>query len=149
MKAWVQQWTESERGWGQRPDGFTVHRTRADLLQYIADYWARMPDEAPDEYSRPDGKPFEYEIDTTALQQRMLVLGYTPSIGGVYGASEDAVVQSYADQLGVDPEDRFDLNAVIAQVLPVMDADIEAGAAWVGKSKGTLTTIRSARRGRL
>ena len=75
---------------------------------------------------------------TRALQQRMLVLGYTPSVGGVYGASEDAVVQSYADQLGIEADARFDLNAVLAQVLPVLDADIEAGAQWKGTSKGPI-----------
>jgi hypothetical protein len=69
----------------------------------------------------------------------MLVLGYTPSIGGAYGASEDAVTQSYADQLGIEPEDRFDLNSVLVQVLPVLDADIEAGAQWQGRTKGPLT----------
>lgn len=66
-RAWVQQWTESERGWGERPDGFTAHRTHADLTKYIADYWAGMPDEAPDEYSKPDGKPFQYEVDDKLL----------------------------------------------------------------------------------
>lgn len=77
---------------------------------------------------------------TRALQQKMIVLGYSPSIGGVYGASEDAVVQSYADQLGIDASDRLDLNSVIAQVLPVMDADIEVSAQWKQPKPGTTLT---------
>lgn len=33
-------WTESEAGWGQRPDGFTVHRDEAEVKRYIDAYWA-------------------------------------------------------------------------------------------------------------
>ena len=47
------EWTEYERGWGQRPDGYTYHATMGIAQKYIDDYWATMPDEAPDEYSRP------------------------------------------------------------------------------------------------
>lgn len=62
-----------------------------------------------------------------ALQGRMLVLGYSSTAPGVYGESEQVVVDSYADQLGI--EDRSDLNAVISEVLPVMDDDIAIAAA--------------------
>lgn len=48
-------WTESERGWGQRPDGCSLHLTIEDYNLFLEDYWADMPDSAPDEYSRPDG----------------------------------------------------------------------------------------------
>lgn len=47
-------WTEYERGWGQRPDGFTVHRDEATARQYVKDYWAKQPKAVPDEYSRPE-----------------------------------------------------------------------------------------------
>lgn len=50
-----QDWLESERGWGCRPDGYSLHKSPADLEQFVKDYWARMPDQAPDEYSRPEG----------------------------------------------------------------------------------------------
>ena len=47
------EWTESERGWGQRPDGFTYHKTEADAQKYVDAYWKTMPNEVPDCYSRP------------------------------------------------------------------------------------------------
>lgn len=51
-------WTETERGWGTRPDGHTLHRDLATAQEYVAAHWARLPnDVVPDEYSRPD-KPF-------------------------------------------------------------------------------------------
>lgn len=57
------EWTESERGWGQRPDGASLHATAEDAKKYIADYWEREKErnpsgETPDEYSRPDSDGF-------------------------------------------------------------------------------------------
>lgn len=57
-----QQWDESERGWGRRPDGYSLHLTIADAKAYIAEYWARMPKEVPDCYSMPDGDPFVVDV---------------------------------------------------------------------------------------
>lgn len=34
---YVIEWTESEAGWGQRPDGFTVHETLEDARSYAKD----------------------------------------------------------------------------------------------------------------
>jgi hypothetical protein len=51
----MQPWIESERGFGQRPDGCSLHQTSDDLDQYCEDYWAKMPDVAPLEYSKQDG----------------------------------------------------------------------------------------------
>lgn len=49
-------WIESERGWGQRPDGLSLHLTEEDKKKYEKEYWSKMPDgPAPDEYSRPEG----------------------------------------------------------------------------------------------
>lgn len=65
MKKYVlykQAWLESERGWGQRSDGYSLHRTLDDCGEYIRDYWAEMPDETPDEYSRPIGSPELIEV---------------------------------------------------------------------------------------
>ena len=54
----VQYWEESERNWGVRPDGLSLHLTSEDCSKYIKQYWDRMPPgEAPDEYSRPWGHP--------------------------------------------------------------------------------------------
>lgn len=46
-------WEESERGWGVRPDGYSLHLSKEDAEQFIKEYWAGLPDEVPDEYSRP------------------------------------------------------------------------------------------------
>jgi len=60
MKQYIvlaQNWTESERGWGMRPDGYSIHLTKEDVKKYIDAYWKRMPAAVPDEYSFPDGEP--------------------------------------------------------------------------------------------
>lgn len=36
-----------------RPNGASIHLTEADRKAYIKAYWDRMPERAPDEYSRP------------------------------------------------------------------------------------------------
>lgn len=64
-----QEWLESERGWGVRPDGYSLHRTPDDCVRYIKEYWAAMPDEVPDEYSRPDGSPQIVCVDEKTYQQ--------------------------------------------------------------------------------
>lgn len=58
-----QNWLESERGWGIRPDGCSLHKTVEDCKQYIKKYWAGMPDQVPDEYSRPEGEPYPIDVD--------------------------------------------------------------------------------------
>jgi len=52
--AYVLTWTESESGWGMRPDGVSLHLTQDDVKNYITAYWDRMPKEVPHEYSRND-----------------------------------------------------------------------------------------------
>lgn len=60
-----QDWLESERGWGIRPDGYSLHRNRVDRDVYVQHYWSQMPDQVPDEYSRPDGECCLVEVDET------------------------------------------------------------------------------------
>lgn len=57
-----QEWCESERGWGIRNDGCSLHLTKTDLEKFIKEYWSTMPDKVPDEYSRPQGKPYLVEV---------------------------------------------------------------------------------------
>lgn len=58
MKSVVyQSWLETERGWGQRPDGFTLHRNEEEHQEFVRNYWSEMPTPTPEEYSRPDGDP--------------------------------------------------------------------------------------------
>jgi hypothetical protein len=60
----VQKWEESERGWGTRPDGYSLHLTEKDREAFVKAYWKGMPSEAPDEYSRPDGTPYTTKVCT-------------------------------------------------------------------------------------
>ena len=50
-------WEESERGWGTRPDGCSLHLTEDNFQTFLKEYWDRMPEQVPHEYSRPAGKP--------------------------------------------------------------------------------------------
>ena len=64
-----QKWEERERGWGARPDGFSLHLTFGGLRQYIQEHWDSLPDVAPDEYSKPDGEPYPVGVAETVRQQ--------------------------------------------------------------------------------
>ncbi len=68
-KVICQKWEESEAGWGTRPDGYTLHLSDADCKKFIKAYWARMPKAVPDEYSRPDGTPYECEVDEKTFKE--------------------------------------------------------------------------------
>jgi hypothetical protein len=57
-----QEWLESERGWGTRPDGYSLHLTEADRQAYIKAYRAKMPGAVPDEYARPASRPQLVEV---------------------------------------------------------------------------------------
>lgn len=47
------EWEETERGWGSRPDGLSLHATDEGARAYLKAYWDRQPDgPAPDEYDR-------------------------------------------------------------------------------------------------
>jgi hypothetical protein len=50
-------WIETERGWGVRSDGCSLHLTKEDFKGFVEQYWSKMPDDVPDEYSRPAGGP--------------------------------------------------------------------------------------------
>jgi hypothetical protein len=78
MKAvYAVNWTEYERGWGQRPDGHTLHLTKEDAKQYIDDYWKRQPKDVPDDYSSP-GEPKLVEVDDSTYIN-------VSNIGNVWG----------------------------------------------------------------
>ncbi len=63
MKTVVKQdWDESERGWGIRPDGCSLHLTDKHKEEYIKEHWDEMPDEVPHEYSRLGGSAKLIEV---------------------------------------------------------------------------------------
>jgi len=61
-----QKWEESERNWGTRPDGFTLHATLAHRDQFVAAFWRRQRaafcEETPSTYTREDGAPYECPV---------------------------------------------------------------------------------------
>lgn len=69
----AQNWLERERGWGQRPDGHTIHLTKEDLKAYVDGYIKthHTSAEVPDEYTSPEGKPKLVKV-TEAVYQRLL-----------------------------------------------------------------------------
>lgn len=87
----VQKWEESERGWGTRPDGFSLHLNDADRQAFIKEYWDGMPPSAPDDYSRPDGTYYKAEVDDKtftelkASKNGIRDYGHPPGSGGTDG----------------------------------------------------------------
>lgn len=69
--AYVITWTESERGWGQRPDGASLHLTQEDVKKYIKKYWDGMPDDVPHEYSKNDGTTGDLVVVSSALHKKL------------------------------------------------------------------------------
>tara|TARA_Y100000310_G_scaffold94631_1_gene92386 strand:- start:2224 stop:2697 length:474 start_codon:yes stop_codon:yes gene_type:complete len=68
IKVWVQQWTEREQGWGQRPDGYTLHIEREDIDRFVKAMRDREAAQGyghhnvPKEYTSPEGEPYETEM---------------------------------------------------------------------------------------
>lgn len=70
MMIWKQPWIWRERGWDNEDDGYSLHLYYTDATDFIREYWDKMPDEVPDEYSCPWGMPFqvpEEDIDPAIL----------------------------------------------------------------------------------
>lgn len=64
-------WTEYERGWGSRPDGYTLCRDREAAETRIKEHWAKYPPRSqgvPDYYIAPSD-PFLVEIDDELAEQ--------------------------------------------------------------------------------
>ncbi len=79
-KAYRIPWTEYERGWGQRPDGATLHISLEEAQLYCDQITAkRDPKNVPDEYSSPDLNPWTDEIPMVevigTVYARLIALG--------------------------------------------------------------------------
>ena len=96
MKCWAQTWTESERGWGQRPDGYTLHQTKEDIVSFLEHMRAREAEAykgaTPDEYSFPDSPPTLVEITDQATIDKLLAS--TEGIWGPGRTPPDALAES-------------------------------------------------------
>jgi hypothetical protein len=64
MEVIIQEWEESESGWGVRPDGASIHRTMADHAAFIEKEWGSRDTRGPvpEEYSRPCGEPYSMAV---------------------------------------------------------------------------------------
>lgn len=71
-RAITQAWVESEKGWGVRPDGSSLHLTEQDREKFIKEYWDGMPDETPDVYCRPEGQPRGCLIDDETYSKLLI-----------------------------------------------------------------------------
>lgn len=88
-RLWVQEWEESERGWGVRPDGYTLHVQMEDIAEFVSDMRHREAEiykgAVPDEYSRPIGKPYVAAIDDAKL-----IAEVRASKNGIWGPGRTA-----------------------------------------------------------
>ncbi len=70
---WVQEWWESERGWGQKCAGYSLHFTREDLLEYATQHLNSFKPKVgvgvPDFYEFNNGSPFQMHPDNMALTE--------------------------------------------------------------------------------
>jgi len=69
-----QDWEESERGWGVRPDGWTMHLTRSDRDAYVREYnqTFHVAASVPAEYTRISGEPRTVEVDEETYRSLMV-----------------------------------------------------------------------------
>jgi hypothetical protein len=73
-KVFAQDWEESERGWGVRPDGTSLHLTEQDVAEYVQTYYRTFNSRGAvsDEYTRTSGEAYEIEV-TEEIYQELLV----------------------------------------------------------------------------
>jgi len=62
-KVFLQLWEESERGWGTRPDGCSLHIDNIELDRYVDNIYSDRGDVIPDEYDRTIGGSIEAFVD--------------------------------------------------------------------------------------
>jgi hypothetical protein len=89
MFVWIQEWTETERGWGKRPDGYTIHLKEAHIQEFLNEMRKREAQSykgtTPDEYSYPEGNPYVADI-----KDRKLLADLKASANGIWGPGREA-----------------------------------------------------------
>jgi hypothetical protein len=61
----LQLWEESEKGWGVRPDGCSLHTDVIECQNHIKSIYNSRSKEVPSEYSRVCGKPLYVHVSDT------------------------------------------------------------------------------------
>ena len=51
-QVYLQYWEESERGWGVRPDGCSIHISKDEGMKYVKSIYSNRTKEVPNEYDR-------------------------------------------------------------------------------------------------
>lgn len=71
MKAYLQYWEESERGWGIRPDGCSLHVDLQSHSEYLKGiYFERtFHQHVPNEYDRSVGQPIVVGVNDNLYQK--------------------------------------------------------------------------------
>lgn len=54
----LQLWEESERNWGVRPDGCSIHLDYNNRDSFVNDFYSNREENVPDVYERAFGEPF-------------------------------------------------------------------------------------------
>ena len=63
-------WEESERGWGVRPDGFSLHLSMADHAAYVKEHNDALPKGyVPDEYTRVSGSAHPIDLPAGVVRK--------------------------------------------------------------------------------
>lgn len=73
-KCVFQLWEESERGWGVRPDGCSIHLDDTELKNYLDNIYNNRGYEVPNEYDRTVGDSIECFISDN-LYNKLLESG--------------------------------------------------------------------------
>lgn len=71
----LQEWEESEAGWGVRPDGYSFHLSEDDCKAYIKEYWDGMPKKVQHEYSRTSGNLIWVVVSAAFYKKSKEILG--------------------------------------------------------------------------
>lgn len=96
-------WEESERGWGVRPAGYSLHKSiveaKAFILSFMTKQQAAYGDDVPDEYTRPTlGAETLLDVPDDAVMDRIL--------GGRPPGPKDWFVKTLEDVLRKAEEQR-------------------------------------------
>lgn len=67
----VQNWEESEAGWGVRPDGFTVHISEKQLSDYVNWFNTTFNNKGyvPEEYTRVSGDAITVKVSDELFEK--------------------------------------------------------------------------------
>lgn len=90
----LQEWEESEAGWGVRDDGYSFHLTEEDAKLYLKAYWDSMPKEVQHEYSRACGNPVWVKVTSAFFEKIKKAIEFGPRKGVHIWNSDGKVVMS-------------------------------------------------------